>query len=77
MNNREYENPILWLRIWWAGDFVAGNAVIHKGRNAHVIPAEPGIVPVGNVPIMYDDETDSYSFVPADDLNLRFASNPR
>lgn len=54
------------------GPFRAGAAVVHRGRNAHVISVPQEVVLSGEVPIMYDDEGGCYIDVPADDLNERF-----
>lgn len=61
------------LECDWPGEFKAYQAVIVRGeRRAHVIPINRAFVPAGCVPVVYDDESECFENVPADDLRLRF-----
>ncbi len=55
----------------WSCGFSDGDAVIHLGRNAHVVAVTTRVVPAGHVPVMYDDEGSCFVPVPADDLSSR------
>ena len=43
------------LQTGWPNCFMHGDAVLHKGRRAHIMAFKPGVIPAGRVPIMYDD----------------------
>ncbi len=55
----------------WPCGFSDGQAVVHQGKNAHVVAVPIGAAPNGEVPIMYDDEGGCFVTVPADDLFWR------
>ena len=66
----------------WPGGFRAYQAVIVRdgegedGREAHVIPLKSSAVKdCGCVPVIFDDESECFNFVPVDDLELRFAES--
>ena len=58
----------------WPNGFREGNSVVHLTvmREAHVIAAPEEVVPIGKVPIMYDDEGGCYVNVPPDELQRPF-----
>lgn len=58
----------------WPGNFKAGQAVVHQDRFGHVVAVPPGVVPDGEVPVMYDNEEGCFVPIPADDLKLRFST---
>ena len=56
----------------WPNGFKSGDAVLHNGRQGHVVSVPEGVIENGMVPVMYDDEGGCFVVVPADDLNRRF-----
>lgn len=57
----------------WPAGFKSGDAVVHRGKMSHVISIAPERIPLGHVPILYDDAEKNCVLVPADDLNHRFS----
>lgn len=57
-------------RIKWAM-FYAGDPVAHNHRNARVIAIEPHKVPLGCVPLLYEDDPKVIHCEPADSLYRR------
>ncbi len=57
-----------WCEVW-----PIFTAVVHRGRNAHVVTVPPLFVKEeGHVPIMLDEASGECIVVPADELSLRF-----
>ena len=56
---------------YWGRYFSDGDAVVHRGRNGHVVRVPIKMVPSGHIPVMYDDESSCFSAIPADDLERR------
>lgn len=58
----------------WPRGFKGRDAVVHYGKNAHVIDAPPELSDTEHegVPIMYDDKSDCFLFVHAGELQYRF-----
>lgn len=56
-----------WCGVWWIG-----TAVIHGGRNAHVVTVPRLLVPDDHVPIMLDETSRDAIVVPLEELTPRF-----
>jgi hypothetical protein len=59
----------------WSLGFRAGQEVVYRGRTASVGVAEIRCVPLGKVPIVFDNDGEEYELsVPADDLDRSVVS---
>lgn len=53
---------------WQQGKFIAGQEVLHFGRQAQVVAVPVGIVPRNHVPVAYADENGCFATVPWSEL---------
>ncbi|MFC1656439.1 hypothetical protein ACFL14_00515 [Patescibacteria group bacterium] len=60
------------MRCHWPGNFKAGQAVIHKEQDAHVVALTEESVPEGKVPILYDVADRQYTAVDPETLQTRY-----